>query len=78
MNIILHEANGLQIAQCCEDGYINLTKMAQASGKQVAEYLKLDNTKAFLDELSTDVGISISNLTLFYHSRQRKNRNKGY
>ncbi|NJL64541.1 MAG: KilA-N domain-containing protein [Methylacidiphilales bacterium] len=54
MNIILHEANGLQIGQRHEDGYINLTKMAQASEKKLNDYLRLDATKDFIDELSMD------------------------
>ncbi|MCZ8118442.1 MAG: KilA-N domain-containing protein [Microcystis sp. LE18-22.4A] len=60
--IILHEADGLQIGQRHEDGYINLTQMAQANGKLIADYLRLDITKAFLDELSMDMGIPISKL----------------
>jgi hypothetical protein len=35
MKIINHEANGLQIGQRREDGYINLTQMAKASGKKL-------------------------------------------
>ncbi|BAZ36670.1 C-5 cytosine-specific DNA methylase (plasmid) [Calothrix sp. NIES-4101] len=62
MNIILHEANGLQVGQRREDGYINLTKMAQASGKKINDYLRLDTTKAFIDELSMDTGIPASKL----------------
>ncbi|MDJ0800871.1 MAG: KilA-N domain-containing protein [Calothrix sp. MO_167.B12] len=60
MKIILHEANGLQIGQRHQDGYINLTQMAQASGKLIADYLRLDTTQAFINELSTDMGIPIS------------------
>ncbi len=62
LKIILHEADGLQIGQRHEDGYINLTQMAQANGKLIADYLRLDITKAFLDELSMDMGIPISKL----------------
>lgn len=62
MNIILHEANGLQIGQRHEDGYINLTKMAQASEKKLNDYLRLDATKDFIDELSMDTGIPVSKL----------------
>jgi KilA-N domain len=60
MNIIVHKVNDLKIGQRREDGYINLTKMAQASGKLIADYLKLDTTNAFLNRLSTDMGIPIS------------------
>lgn len=48
MNIIVHKVNDLHIGQRREDGYINLTKMAQASGKLIADYLRLDTTEAFL------------------------------
>lgn len=60
MSIIVHKVNDLQIGQRREDGYINLTKMAQASGKLIADYLRLDTTNAFLSMLSTDMGIPIS------------------
>ena len=63
MKIINHEVNGLQIGQRCDDGYINLTKMAQANGKKLNDYLRLDITKAFLEELSMDTGIPVSKLT---------------
>jgi hypothetical protein len=60
MKIIVHEANGLQVGQRREDGYINLTKMAQANGKKLNDYLRLETTKAFLDELSTVTGIPVT------------------
>ena len=57
MEIIVHEANGLQIGQRREDGYINLTQMAQANSKDLYDYLRLNTTKAFLEELSLETGI---------------------
>jgi hypothetical protein len=57
MKIIVREANGLQIAQRREDGYINLTQMAQANNKDLYDYLRLNTTKAFLEELSLETGI---------------------
>ncbi len=60
MKIINHEADGLQVSQRLEDGYLNLTLMAKTNGKLIADYLRLDTTKAFLDKLSTDMGIPIS------------------
>lgn len=62
MKIIIHQANGLQIGQRRLDGYINLTQMAKANGKLIADYLRLDTTKAVLDKLSIDMGIPISKL----------------
>ncbi|NJL64559.1 MAG: ParB/RepB/Spo0J family partition protein [Methylacidiphilales bacterium] len=60
MNIILHKVNDLQIGQRHEDGYINLTKMAQASNKKLNDYLRLSTAKAFIEKLSTDTGIPVS------------------
>lgn len=60
MKIINHNVNGLQIGQRREDGYINLTKMAKANDKKINDYLRLDTTQAFLDELSTVTGIPAS------------------
>ena len=62
MKIIIHEANGLQIGQRHLDGYINLTKMTKASGKKVNDYLRLDTTKAFIQELSLETGIPASKI----------------
>lgn len=57
MIIINHEANGLQISQRREDGYINLTQMAHANNKDLHDYLRLKTTKAFIQELSLETGI---------------------
>jgi KilA-N domain len=59
-NIISHNHNNTLINQRYKDGYINLTAMAQANGKLIADYLRLESTNAFLSELSTDMGIPIS------------------
>ena len=64
MKIINHEANGLQVSQRLEDGYLNLTQMAKANGKLIADYLRLDTTNAFLEELSTSMGIPIDQLVI--------------
>lgn len=61
-NIISHNHNNTLINQRYKDGYINLTAMAQANNKLIADYLRLDSTNAFLEELSMDMGIPISNL----------------
>ncbi len=59
-NIISHNHNSTLVDQRYKDGYINLTAMAQANGKLIADYLRLESTKAFLEELSADMGIPIS------------------
>lgn len=61
-NIISHNHNQTLINQRYKDGYINLTAMAQAEGKLIADYLRLDTTKAFLEELSKTMGIPIVSL----------------
>lgn len=61
-NIISYNHNNTLINQRYKDGYINLTAMAQAEGKLIADYLRLDTTKAFLEELSKTMGIPIVSL----------------
>ena len=61
-NIISHNHNETLINQRYKDGYINLTAMAQAESKLIADYLRLDTTKAFLEELSQTMGIPIVSL----------------
>ena len=63
-NIISHNHNETLINQRYKDGYINLTAMAQAEGKLIADYLRLDSTKAFLGELSRSMGIPIDLLVI--------------
>ncbi|MDF2510478.1 MAG: KilA-N protein [Herbinix sp.] len=50
------------ISQRITDGYINATAMCQSSGKLIADYGRLATTNAFLQELSFDMGIPISEL----------------
>lgn len=64
MNIIIYETNGLEIGQRREDGYINLTQMAQANGKKLNDYLRLKTTKDFLEKLAEYTGISVDLLIL--------------
>lgn len=57
MSIIARAAGSSVIGQQQEDGYVNLTAMAKASGKKINDYLRLKSVKAFLEELSTETGI---------------------
>lgn len=50
------------VTQRVTDGYFNATAMCKASGKLMGDYLRLSATKAFLSELSSDMGIPISEL----------------
>lgn len=60
--IVRHEYNGSMSPQRKEDGYVCLTDMAKATGKKVAHYFELKSTNAYLEGLSTDIGITISAL----------------
>ena len=64
MKIINHKANGLQIGQRSEDGYVNLTKMAKANGKKLNDYLRLETTKAFTNALYRYTGIPADQLII--------------
>jgi hypothetical protein len=46
MSIIRHSYEGFEISQE-PDGYVSLTDMAKASGKQTNDYLRLESTKAY-------------------------------
>jgi KilA-N domain len=69
MNIILHKINDLQIGQRREDGYLNLTQMAQVNNKDLYDYLRLKTTKEFLAELSIETGIPGSIIIQMYKGR---------
>ncbi len=64
LSLISHEVDGLDIPQRVTDGYINATALCQASGKNFADYFRLAGTQAFLAELSSDVGIPITELVV--------------
>lgn len=52
--------NGKLIQARTSDGYINLTQMCQANDKLLADYTRLKSTKAYLEVISDDMGIPIS------------------
>lgn len=60
--LIPHKAGGEIINQRAKDGYINATTMCKAAGKNWADYNRIGPTKAFLDELSADMGLPITEL----------------
>ncbi len=60
--LIEHKTNNQIIHQRPSDGYINATALCQAAGKRVGDYIRLDTTTAFNNELSADMGIPISGL----------------
>ena len=57
-----HSFNNVTIEQRHADGYLNATAMCQASGKLWGHYRSLASTQSFLAALSTDIGITISDL----------------
>lgn len=59
MKMIVHEANGLQISQRRENGYINATQMCQASNRKWHEYWRLPSTQEYLTALAKDLGIDV-------------------
>jgi len=62
LSLISHKVNETSIPQRASDGYINATEMCRAAGKLMADYLRLGATKDFIAELSSDMGIPISEL----------------
>ena len=61
MKIIKHDYNGSIISQDRE-GHVSLTDMAQAVGKRVNDYSRLSSTQEYIEALSVDTGIPMSDL----------------
>lgn len=64
--LISHEIEGKLVHQRATDGYVNATAMCNAVGKLFADYRRLKATDEFLKELSSDMGIPISQLVLSF------------
>lgn len=60
--LISREIEGEVIHLRAKDGYINATSMCKSTGKLFADYARLKTTGAFLEELSSDMGIPITEL----------------
>jgi hypothetical protein len=60
LELIHHTDGNVDIAQRAADGYINATSLCKAAGKKWNDYLRLDNTAEFLEELEADTGIPAS------------------
>ena len=60
--LIEHSLDGQVIPQRPRDGYINATRLCKQAGKLFGHYHESAQTKAFLAELSADIGIPISAL----------------
>lgn len=61
-DLIPHPVQGGIIYQRPGDGYINATAMCQAAGRPWSRYWELPGSRAFAQELSSDLGIPISTL----------------
>lgn len=62
LTLITHKVQDSAVDQRSEDGYINATAMCKAAGKLMGDYNRLAATQAYLEELSSDMGIPISQL----------------
>lgn len=60
--LINHEIEQTVIKQRAIDGYVNATAMCKAVGKQFNDYTRIGPTKAFLEELSAETGLPVSQL----------------
>ena len=81
MNMIIHEANGVQIGQSSQDGYINATAMTRAyfqrTGKRrdVNQWLKSKRTRESIKHLSTVTQICVTELyKVFQGGNDQKNQ----
>lgn len=60
--LIPHHVETSLIEQRVVDGYINATELCRAAGKQFNDWFRLKTTEAFLEELSAETGIPVSDL----------------
>ena len=60
--IVKHDFNGNPIRQRVSDDYVSLTDMAKSDGKLIADYLRLESTKAYVQALSETMGIPVVSL----------------
>lgn len=67
--VVEREIENSHIDQRLLDGYINATALCKACGKEMKHYLSNASTKAFVDELSSEVGIPTSALIQIVRGR---------
>lgn len=60
--LVVRDFNGVQIDQRAADGYLHATAMCMANGKKLNNYLRNIRTRVFLNELSAETRISVSDL----------------
>lgn len=64
LDLISHQVGTNLIYQRAVDGYVNATAMCKAVGKNFGDYRRLGSTDAFLGELSSVMGIPITELVI--------------
>lgn len=62
LDLIPHQYQGQIVRLRSRDGYVNATAMCKAAGKFWADYHRLESTKEYVAELSSEVGIPITEL----------------
>lgn len=62
LSFVPHDYQGQLVEQRVRDGFINATAMCQAAGRLFGDYSRNSTTRAFLAELSSDMGIPITGL----------------
>ena len=60
-NLILHSFNNTQVYQRITDGYINLNQMAEATGKRIDNWLRLEQTKELIEEFDNSDSSDLRN-----------------
>jgi hypothetical protein len=64
MSFLTRTWNNTPISRRSTDEYVNATAMCKANGKQWNDYWRLDRATEYLEALSSETGISVSNLCL--------------
>ena len=72
--LIGREVNSISINQRAFDGYVNATALCKASNRELETYLKAQQTKAFLDELSRSVRTHTDLLVQIINTGLNENR----
>ena len=67
--LIEHAVDGEVIPQRPRDGYINATILCQQTRKRFNDYYRLGQTQDYLNELTLETGIPVSNLVQIIRGR---------
>ena len=72
--LIGHRLDGELVSQRPKDGYINATALCKASGRELKAYLRTNQTKEFLAELSRSVNIFTDQLVQIINTGSNETR----